>query len=149
MEAKGGAKVTRKCVAVRDRYPLPPAAPRRRGGTPTASEAAWCRRRESPLGRSRSALGQAGTSSAFIDLLFASSGIENEIVRRADLLKVLPDLFMPVASIGHLITLKVLAGRHQDLTGLGHLISAATQADLGEARASVARIQERDYTAWP
>jgi predicted nucleotidyltransferase len=88
---------------------------------------------------------QAGTSSAFIDLLFANSGIEDEIVRRADLLEVLPDLFMPVASIGHLIALKVLAGRHQDLTDLGYLISAATEDDLGEARASVARIQERGY----
>jgi predicted nucleotidyltransferase len=88
---------------------------------------------------------QAGTSSAFIDLLFASSGVEDEIVRRADLLEVLPGLFMPVASIGHLIALKVLAGRHQDLTDLGYLISAAAEADLGEARTSVARIQERGY----
>jgi hypothetical protein len=55
---------------------------------------------------------EAATSSAFIDLLFASSGIEDEIVRRADLLEVLPDVFMPVASIGHLIALKALAGRH-------------------------------------
>jgi len=88
---------------------------------------------------------QAGTSSAFIDLLFANSGIEDEIVRRADRLEVLPDVFMPVASIGHLIALKVLAGRHQDLTDLGYLISAATQADLGEARASVLKIQERGF----
>jgi hypothetical protein len=49
---------------------------------------------------------KAGTSSAFIDLLFANSGIEDEIVRRADRLEVLPDVFMPVASIGHLIALK-------------------------------------------
>ena len=75
---------------------------------------------------------QAGTSSAFIDLLFANSGIEDEIVHRADLLEVLPDVFMPVASIGHLIALKVLAGRHQDLSDLGYLISAATEADLGK-----------------
>jgi predicted nucleotidyltransferase len=88
---------------------------------------------------------QPGTSSAFIDLLFANSGIEDEIVRRADRLEVLPDVFLPVASIGHLIALKVLAGRHQDLTDLGYLISAATQADLGEARASVMKIQERGF----
>jgi predicted nucleotidyltransferase len=88
---------------------------------------------------------QPGTSSAFIDLLFANSGIEDEIVGRADLLEVLPDVFMPVASIGHLIALKVLAGRHQDLTDLGYLISAATEADLSEARASVARIQELGF----
>jgi len=88
---------------------------------------------------------QAGASSAFIDLLFANSGIEDEIVRRADRLEVLPDVFMPVASTGHLIALKVLAGRHQDLTDLGYLIAAATDADLAEARASVAQIQERGY----
>ena len=88
---------------------------------------------------------EAGTSSAFIDLLFANSGIEDEIVRRADRLEVLPDVFMPVASVGHLIALKVLAGRHQDLTDLGYLISAATEADLGEARVSVVKIQERGF----
>ena len=88
---------------------------------------------------------EAGTSSAFIDLLFANSGIEDEIVRRADLLEVLPDVFMPVASIGHLIALKALAGRHQDLTDLGYLISAASDADLDEARASAAMIEERGF----
>jgi predicted nucleotidyltransferase len=88
---------------------------------------------------------QAGTSSAFIDLLFANSGIEDEIVRRADRLEVLPDVFMPVASIGHLIALKALASRHQDLTDVGYLISVATDADLGEATESAAKIQERGF----
>jgi len=88
---------------------------------------------------------KAGTSSAFIDLLFANSGIEDEIVRRADRLEVLPGVFMPVASTGHLIALKVLAGRHQDLTDLGYLISVATEADLDEARASALKIQERGF----
>ena len=88
---------------------------------------------------------EVGTSSAFIDLLFANSGIEDEIVRRADRMEVLPDVVMPVASTGHLIALKALAGRHQDLTDLGYLISAATEADLGEARTSMATIQERGF----
>jgi Nucleotidyl transferase AbiEii toxin, Type IV TA system len=88
---------------------------------------------------------EVGTSSAFIDLLFANSGIEDEIVRSADRMEVLPDVVMPVASTGHLIALKALAGRHQDLTDLGYLISAATEADLGEARTSVATIQERGF----
>ena len=52
---------------------------------------------------------------------------------------------MPVASIGHLIALKVLAGRHQDLTDLGYLIYGASDADLSEARAAVAMIQERGF----
>lgn len=88
---------------------------------------------------------QAGTSSAFIGLLFANSGIEEEIVRRAELLEVLPDVFMPVASIGHLIALKALAGRHQDLTDLGYLIAAASEADLDEARTAAAAIEERGF----
>jgi predicted nucleotidyltransferase len=88
---------------------------------------------------------RAGTSSAFIDLLFANSGIEEEVVRRADRLEVLPDVFMPVASIGHLIALKVLAGRHQDLTDLGYLISGASEADLDEARTAVSMIQVRGF----
>jgi predicted nucleotidyltransferase len=98
------------------------------------------------LATARLVRSQAGTSSAFVDLLFANSGIEDEIVRRADRLEVLADVFMPVASIGHLIALKVLAGRHQDLTDLGYLISAATEADLDQARASVATIQERGFS---
>jgi predicted nucleotidyltransferase len=88
---------------------------------------------------------RVGTSSAFIDLLFANSGIEDEIVRRADRLEVLPEVFMPVASIGHLIALKVLAGRHQDLTDLGYLVSGASDADLDEARTAVAIIQARGF----
>jgi predicted nucleotidyltransferase len=87
----------------------------------------------------------AGTSSAFIDLLFANSGIEEEIVLRADLLEVLPDVFMPVASVGHLIALKALAGRHQDLSDLGYLIPSASEADLAEARAAAAMIEERGF----
>jgi hypothetical protein len=87
----------------------------------------------------------AGTSSAFIDLLFANSGIEDEIVRRADRLEVLPGIHMPVASTGHLIALKALAARHQDLTDLGYLISAAADADLDEAKASAALIEERGF----
>jgi hypothetical protein len=40
-----------------------------------------------------------GTSSAFIDLLFASSGIEDEIVSQADRVEALPGIVMPVATV--------------------------------------------------
>ncbi len=44
-----------------------------------------------------------------VDALFASSGIETEVTADADVLDVLPGLRVPVASIGHLIALKVLS----------------------------------------
>jgi hypothetical protein len=49
-------------------------------------------------------------SDVLVDLLFASSGIENEVVASADRLEVLPRLTVPVATTPHLIALKVLAG---------------------------------------
>ena len=44
------------------------------------------------------------------DLLFASCGIEPEIVERADLVEVLPGVTLPVASVAHLLAMKLLAG---------------------------------------
>lgn len=84
-------------------------------------------------------------SDVVVDLLFASSGIENEVVTSADLLEVLPGLTVPVATTAHLIALKVLAGRSQDLTDLGYLITAATAADLDDARDAVKLIQSRGF----
>ena len=46
---------------------------------------------------------------AVIDLLFASSGIEAEIVAAAETIELLPRLPMRVATVGHLIALKVLS----------------------------------------
>jgi predicted nucleotidyltransferase len=84
-------------------------------------------------------------SDVIVDLLFASSGIEDEVVASADRLEVLPRLLAPVATTAHLIALKVLAGRNQDLTDLGYLISAASPADLGAARNAVTLIQTRGF----
>lgn len=80
-----------------------------------------------------------------VDLLFASSGIEREIVACAEVLKVLPGIQIPVASVGHLIAMKVLAGRPQDLTDLGNLIPSALEADLVQAREGVRLIQARGF----
>ena len=84
-------------------------------------------------------------SDVVVDLLFASSGIENEVVASADLLEVLPGLTIRVATTAHLIALKVLARRSQDLTDLGYLIPAATPADLDDARDAVKLIQSRGF----
>lgn len=84
-------------------------------------------------------------SDVIVDLLFASSGIENEVVASATRLEVLPGLSAPVATIGHLIALKTLAGRNQDLTDLGTLIPAASARDLETAKEAVRLIQERGF----
>src|ERR1035438_67800 len=76
-------------------------------------------------------------SDVIVDLLFASSGIENEVITSATRLEVLPQLSAPVATTGHLIALKTLAGRNQDLTDLGSLIPAASTEDLDVAREAV------------
>jgi Nucleotidyl transferase AbiEii toxin, Type IV TA system len=84
-------------------------------------------------------------SDVIVDLLFASSGIENEVVTSAARLEVLPQLSAPVATTGHLIALKTLAGRNQDLTDLGSLIPAASAEDLDQAREAVRLIQARGF----
>lgn len=84
-----------------------------------------------------------------VDLLFASSGIESEIVAEADLIEVLPRLTVPVAKTGHLMALKVLsrddAARPQDLVDLRALLDAASAADLALARHALESITARGY----
>jgi len=88
---------------------------------------------------------ERGGSDVVVDLLFASSGIEGEVVAGATRLEVLPQLTAPVATTGHLIALKVLAGRNQDLTDLEALIPGASAADLDVARSAVRLIQARGF----
>ncbi|MBI4886097.1 MAG: nucleotidyl transferase AbiEii/AbiGii toxin family protein [Acidobacteria bacterium] len=84
-----------------------------------------------------------------VDLLFASSGIEAEIVAGAEPLELLPGLEMGVARTGHLIALKVLsrddARRPQDLVDLRALLRVASPAELDRARQSLALIVARKY----
>lgn len=84
-------------------------------------------------------------SDVVMDLLFASSGIEKEVVDDAERIEVLPGLTVPVARTAHLIALKVLAGRNQDLTDLGYLIPAASPVDLDAARNAVKIIEARGF----
>lgn len=82
-------------------------------------------------------------------MLFASSGIEPEVVADADAIELLPKLRMHVATTGHLIALKVLARddltRPQDVGDLRALLRVATPADVERARAALALIAERRY----
>jgi predicted nucleotidyltransferase len=83
------------------------------------------------------------------DMLFASSGIEAEIAAAADALGVFPGLRVPVARIGHLIALKLLArddrSRPQDRADLVALLRGASAPDLDEARAAASLIRQRGF----
>lgn len=86
---------------------------------------------------------------ALADLLFASSGVEAEIVSRAEPLEVLPGVVVPVASVGHLIAMKVLshdaALRPKDAQDLISLLQIASTEDLREAQAALGLITQRGF----
>jgi hypothetical protein len=87
-------------------------------------------------------------SGAILDLLFASSGIEPEVVAAADSVELYRGLYAPVATIGHLIALKVLSrsdSRPNDTADLHALIGEASDEDLVMARAALDLIAERGY----
>lgn len=96
-------------------------------------------------------LSQAGAdlSGIVVDLLFASSGIEREVVQNAERLRVLENIVVPVARVGHLVALKVLSRddvkRPQDLVDLRALLKVASEPDLNMARKACALIAERGY----
>lgn len=84
-----------------------------------------------------------------LDLLFASSGIEPEVVTTSEALEILPGLTLPVVRTSHLIALKVLSRddvrRPTDLADLRSLIPRASPTDLQEAERLLALITERGY----
>ena len=87
--------------------------------------------------------------SVYIDLLFASSGIEPEIVAAAEELAVLEDVTVRVATRAHLIAMKVLArdDRHrpQDFDDLRALLANASEDELHAVRQALALIESRGF----
>jgi hypothetical protein len=83
-----------------------------------------------------------------VDLLFASSGIEPEIVGQAEMLEMVVGLVLPVATVGHLLALKVLsanAERPQDAADLRALAEIATAADRKLAEQALGLIAARGF----
>lgn len=85
-------------------------------------------------------------SRVLLDLLFASTGIEPEIVERAEPLLVMEST-LPVATIPYLIAMKVLARddrkRPQDWDDLRSMLHNVTFDMLQEARAALKLIEMR------
>lgn len=93
-------------------------------------------------------LGRRGDHAGLVtDLLFASSGVEPEIVEAADDIEVLPGLVLPVATIGHLIVMKLLARddrrRPVDADDLRALAARASPDDWEQADQAAVQVSER------
>lgn len=88
-------------------------------------------------------------SRVVVDLLFASNGIEPEIVEAAEVVEVLPGLRAPVARVGHLIAMKVLARddktRPQDIADLRALLAEASAKERERAVAGLRLITARGF----
>ncbi|MEE9178813.1 MAG: hypothetical protein V3U46_10335 [Acidimicrobiia bacterium] len=84
-----------------------------------------------------------------VDLLFASSGVEPEIVDQAEELEKLPGLVVPVARCGDLIAMKLLArddrNRPADYDDLLALVRVANEQDLSHASATLNLNTDRGY----
>lgn len=84
----------------------------------------------------------------YVDLLFASSGIEDLIVEQAELLEVLPGVELLVASAEHLLATKVLAvndARPQDGTDALALANTLDQAGVQRVRDALEEIDARGF----
>jgi hypothetical protein len=95
-------------------------------------------------------LTRAGVAPApFVDLLFASSGIEQEVVAQSEPIELFRNLTIGVARTAHLIALKVLSRddveRPQDLVDLRSLQRVASADEVTHARQLVDLIMTRGY----
>ena len=83
-----------------------------------------------------------------LDLLFASSGIEHEIVERASAVKLPHAGELPIAAAEELLAMKVLSmteRRLQDRLDARQLIACNPGIDLARVRDNLKRIRERGY----
>ena len=84
-----------------------------------------------------------------VDLLFASSGVEPEIVSEATLLEVFPGVRVLVAQVGHLLAMKLLSrndrSRPRDLSDLVALMAIAKARDILVANRAVKLISARGF----
>jgi len=94
-------------------------------------------------------LKSGGEVEVFVDLLFATSGIENEVIADATPLEVFPGFFVKLATIPVLIAMKLLSAdwerRPQDIIDLQSLLKNTVPDEIAEARRLLDCITERGY----
>jgi len=85
----------------------------------------------------------------FVDLLFASTGLEPDAVESAEALEILPGLVVPVARAAHLVVMKLLArddvSRPQDGLDLRALRHTLTPDDAADVRRLAQEVTTRGY----
>lgn len=89
-----------------------------------------------------------GELGVVLDLLFASSGIEPEIVEAAEALEVFPGLVVPVARAGHLVAPKILSRserRPQDELDLASLVPTLDATETSRAREATELVERRGF----
>lgn len=82
-----------------------------------------------------------GQESVIVDILHRLCGIEDQIVAAAEKEEILPQVFAPVATRGHLIAMKVAAWRDRDKDDAQRLVDRATDRDLRDAREALIAIE--------
>jgi hypothetical protein len=101
------------------------------------------------LGTARLFPPRSTATGVYLDLLFASCGIEPEIAAQAVRRDVFANLAIPVAAIGHLVAMKLLAfdarDRPQDHDDIMALLRHASDDDVAMAASGVALIAERGF----
>jgi hypothetical protein len=92
-------------------------------------------------------LEHASAPGVVVDLLFATAGVEPEVVAGATPLQVLDGVVLPVASVGHLLALKTLSTddskRPQDRVDICALLGVATAADVQVAEEALTAMTQR------
>lgn len=82
-----------------------------------------------------------------LDLLFNASGIEDEIVEQAAIMDLLPGLKVRIASLGHILAMKIVSqndgNRIKDKLDVQGLLQAASTEDLSMAREALKLIHSR------
>ena len=84
-----------------------------------------------------------------LDLLYSSSGIESEIVEAAETIELLPALFLPVASLSHVLAMKIVsqndADRLRDKADVQQLLLRATPEEIDKTREALELIAQRGF----
>ena len=90
-----------------------------------------------------------GDVEVFVDLLFATSGIEREVIEDATELEPFPRIVVKLATTSSLIAMKVLSAdwktRPQDVLDIQQLLEVAESNDIARARELLALVTERGY----